>query len=190
MFIANQILRHSTFSAFTKIWNFTIMTDENSETWLKPDFIIHSSLKEMAGQYASAREAFSSGNYELAATKALKEGDNRTKALSIIMCGGLKTGLCHLDSLKVSDAETRLTRAFALWTLERSDEALSLLKTISHEKWSVPAVKLTRLINSPELRILLVHSSDSYATAPTEAGPGFAITLLSSLCPITLSSSK
>ena len=59
-----------------------------------------------------------------------------------------------------------------------SEKALSVLQSIDRGKWRAPALKLTRLIKSPNLRILVIHSSDSRAAAPLEPGPGFTITPL------------
>ena len=154
------------------------MIQETDATWLKPDFLIHSSLREMKAPYLSAQEAYSAGNYELAVTLAVLEGDDLTAVRSRILSGSFNHSLAELDSLGPSDEETDFIRGLVLWTLGYSDKSLSVLQAIDRAEWSAPALELMRLIKTPNLHILVIHSSDSRAAAPLVPGPGFTITSL------------
>ncbi len=106
------------------------MVRNNDDTWLMPNFIIHSSLEELSSKYRSAKEAFSAGSYELAAQLAFQEGDKRTHALSEIMFGSVTRGLESLNNFDVKDPEALIIRAFANWSQDKSEVALKILSTL------------------------------------------------------------
>jgi hypothetical protein len=142
---------------------------------LKPDFFEFVPTEDLAKRYHSARGAFSNGDYELAAHLAKTESDAQTLAMARIMCGRVKSGLKELENLDNLDDEARITEAFALWTLERDDDAVAAIDKVINREWLETAQNLKRLIQTPTLNVLVYFNESSRESAPLNPGGNFAV---------------
>jgi hypothetical protein len=142
---------------------------------LKPNFFEFVPTADLAKRFPSARGAFSNGDYELAAHMAEAENDAQTLAMARIMCGRVESGLEELENLDNLDDEAHITEAFALWTLERNDDAKTAIEKIIGKEWLETAQNLKSLIQAPTLNVLVYFNENSRASAPLNPGENFAI---------------
>ncbi len=152
------------------------MTNKSKNRFdLTPNFSEFVPSSELAKNYSSPRDAFSAGNYELAAHLADLEKDASTLAMARIMCGMVASGLKELELVSELDDEAIIICAFALWTLDRIDEAQMVLSKVTNGEWHALAINLGRLIEAPLLHVLVFHSKDSEIAAPLAPGEGFKV---------------
>jgi hypothetical protein len=142
---------------------------------LKPNFFEFVPTADLAKRYHSARGAFSNGDYELAAHMAEAENDAETLAMAQIMCGRVESGLEELENLNKLDDEAHIIEAFALWTLERNDDAETAVEKIIAKEWLETAQNLKRLIQTPTLNVLLYFNESSRESAPLKPGENFTV---------------
>ena len=117
----------------------------------------------LANPFDSAAEAFEAGNYPLALDMASEGSEMRAAAL--VMCGAIAAGLTELQ--KFESPRARLFRAYALWCLNRADEAKSLLREIKRTEYGPVAEKFANLLDGAIDVVILAMPDDAKRKAYT-----------------------
>lgn len=95
-------------------------------TQIEPSFGYRFSPTEIRSTYKSASQAFDSGDYLNAAQMA--DGDDDLQGCALILSGLVDTGLAALEATNSLSERGVICKAFALWILERNQDAISLLE--------------------------------------------------------------
>jgi len=116
--------------------------------------------------FGSAAEAFDAGNYPLAFDMAAEGSEIR--ACAKVMCGAIADGLSDLR--KFESPRARLIRAYALWCLNQTEEAQSLLREIGRTEFGPIVQALLDLLAGPIDIVMLSTPGDekhkSYSEIP------------------------
>lgn len=124
----------------------------------------------LANPFGSAAEAFEAGNYPLALDLATEGSEMYAAAL--VMCGAVAAGLAALQ--KFESPRARLIRAYALWCLNRTDEAKSLLREIKRSEYGPVAEKFANLLDGP-IDVVILSMPDEAKRRAYSGLPGLHV---------------
>jgi len=143
-------------------------------TWsISPDYSFRFDPDDYREVYKTADIAFANGDYLMAAQMAASDAE--LKGCSLALGGLLEQGLEILDRLASPTGRAAVCRGFALWSLNRRDEAVSVLAQCQDPMWTVAAGKLRDLIERGNVNVFITgaiqsifaeHHSDSF-TSPS-----------------------
>ena len=92
---------------------------------IAPSYSFRFTTADIRHTYGSPEGGFAHGDFLNAAQMATP--DSELKGCSLILGGLIEQGLAILDALPALSGRARLCRAFTLWSLNRSDEAMAAL---------------------------------------------------------------
>jgi len=140
---------------------------------ISPDYSFRFDPDDYREVYKSADVAFANGDYLMAAQMA--PSGSELKGCSLALGGLLEQGLEVLDRLTSPKGRAAVCRGFALWSLNRRDEAIAALSEVDDTEWAGAAGKLRGLIERDNVTVFITgailsifaeHQSDSF-TSPS-----------------------
>jgi hypothetical protein len=125
------------------------------------------SLKEVAASYESAQEAFSRGDYLLAARYSGASRELRARALAF---GG---NVARAEEIfgELSELSTPgiLAYAFSLWSLQKDSQAIAILERVPPNDPEYGfASELRRVIEAPEIPVFIVAAQIPVFASPDD----------------------
>ena len=139
---------------------------------IAPSYSFRFTTADIRHTYGSPEGGFAHGDFLNAAQMATP--DSELKGCSLILGGLIEQGLAILDALPALSGRARLCRAFTLWSLNRSDEAMAALDGFDDAALMPAAEKFRALLKRDNINIFITgailsvfpeHYSESFIAA-------------------------
>lgn len=139
---------------------------------IAPSYSFRFTTADIRHTYCSAEGAFTHGDFLNAAQMAAPGSE--LKGCSLILGGLIEQGLAILDTLPALGGRARLSRAYALWSLNRQGDAMAALEGFDDAALAPAAEKFRALLKRDNINIFITgailsvfpeHYSESFIAA-------------------------
>lgn len=121
---------------------------------LAPNFSYRVTIDDIRSTYGSGAAAFESGDFLNAAQMASR--DSEIRGCSLILSGLSERGLEVLEKATGRlSGRVKLCQAFALWSLDRDDEARAVLQTLKNGESAKQAQRFLQLLNRNDIKVFI-----------------------------------
>lgn len=120
---------------------------------IAPEYSFRFTPGDIRETYGSAEAAFARGDFLNAAQWA--PPDSELKACALILGGLLEQGLAILERQPTPSGRSRLCRAFALWSLNRDEDAAAALAGIADPSQSEPANAFQTMLARDHINVFI-----------------------------------
>ena len=128
----------------------------HSTRQLSPDYSFRLTIDDIKTTYGSSETAFLRGDFMIAAQLAAP--DSELKACALILSGLAERGLAILERGDCLSERATLCRAFALWSLDRTEDAKAVLDNAQHRGPAERIAKFRELLDRTRVNVFITSA--------------------------------